>query len=399
MRNGFRCSWLLFVIAGPSFGLAQNSQFVPRDRQEPVTPPNVIAHRDLAYHENGHERQRLDLFLPKDATEPVPVIVWIHGGGWQAGSKENCLPLRMNFVDKGYAVASIGYRLSSHAVFPAQIEDCKEAIRWLRTHTQQYHLDPARFGVWGGSAGGHLAALVGTTGGDSEFDVGSHLDQTSRVQAVCDYYGPSDFTAIAKNPGLPVNTDPRSPPNRLIGGLLTEHLDKAEKLSPVTYVTSDDPPFLIVHGDADQTVSIRQSQLLFDALKEHHVAVRFHTIHGAGHSGPAFSSPEVDAIVSEFFDKILKTPAAPPSQDAILTESHAPVEAAAQSTRPAPRSQGLPIDLILQRQDKNGDGKLSREEFRGPPQMFDRWDSNKDGGLTKEEFIMGMTTLPVRRER
>ncbi|MCX7825807.1 MAG: alpha/beta hydrolase, partial [Verrucomicrobiae bacterium] len=133
-------------------------------------PDGVRAHRDLAYVENGHARQKLDLYLPEKAAAPLPLIIWVHGGGWAAGSKDQCQPLRSGYTSRGYAVASIGYRLSSDAIFPAQIEDCKAAIRWLRAHAKQYGLNPDRFGVWGSSAGGHLAALLGTTGGLKEFD-------------------------------------------------------------------------------------------------------------------------------------------------------------------------------------------------------------------------------------
>ncbi|HSH93006.1 MAG TPA: alpha/beta hydrolase, partial [Roseimicrobium sp.] len=112
-------------------------------------PDGVKAHRDIAYVERGHERHKLDLYVPEKSDGPLPLIIWIHGGGWQNGSKDGCPPLRQGFTERGYAVASINYRLSGHAVFPAQIEDCKSAIRWLRAHAKQYNLNPDRFGVWG----------------------------------------------------------------------------------------------------------------------------------------------------------------------------------------------------------------------------------------------------------
>jgi hypothetical protein len=161
----------------------------------------VKSHRDLVYVEGGHERHKLDLYLPEKADGPLPLIIWVHGGGWQNGSKDGCPPLRGGYIERGYAVASINYRLSGHAVFPAQIEDCKAAIRWLRAHAKEYGLDAKRFGVWGSSAGGHLVALLGTSGDVKEFDVGANLDQSSRVQAVCDYYGPTDFTVFVTTPG------------------------------------------------------------------------------------------------------------------------------------------------------------------------------------------------------
>jgi len=159
---------------------AMLSSLTPSSAQ-PIIPYGVKVFRDIPYVSNGHERQKLDLYLPENSNEPLPVIIWIHGGGWQSGSKENCLPLRKGFVNRGYAIASINYRLSSHATFPAQIEDCKSAIRWLRAHAKEYGLDVSRFGVWRSSAGGHLAALIGTTGDLKEFDVGENLDQSSRV--------------------------------------------------------------------------------------------------------------------------------------------------------------------------------------------------------------------------
>ena len=124
--------------------------------------------KDLPYVENGHARNKLDLYLPKDAKGPLPVVVWVHGGAWRAGSKDGCRAAWL--TGKGYAVASINYRLSQHAVFPAQIEDCKAAIRWLRANAGKYHFDPDHIGVWGESAGGHLVALLGTTGGAKELE-------------------------------------------------------------------------------------------------------------------------------------------------------------------------------------------------------------------------------------
>src|SRR5262249_3763894 len=127
-------------------------------------PEGTKVHRNLEYVKGGHERQRLDLYVPAKADAPVPVIVWIHGGAWLGGSKAGGGPA-LAFVGKGYAVASINYRLSQHAVFPAQIEDCKAAIRWLRANAKRYNLNPERIGVWGASAGGHRVALLGTSRG------------------------------------------------------------------------------------------------------------------------------------------------------------------------------------------------------------------------------------------
>ena len=147
-------------------------------------------HRDLAYVSAGHPRQRLDLYLP-ERTGPLPLLVYVHGGAFRGGDKGDGPALE--YLDEGYALASINYRLSQHAVFPAQIEDCKAAVRWLRAHAGEYRLDPDHMAIGGTSAGGHLAAMVGTTGLVRDFDVGEHLDRSSRVQAVVDYFGPTDF--------------------------------------------------------------------------------------------------------------------------------------------------------------------------------------------------------------
>lgn len=289
-------------------------------------PEGVRALRDLAYVENGHERQKLDLYLPAKAEGPLPLLIWIHGGGWQNGSKEGCPPARQGYLERGYAVASLNYRLSGHAAFPAQIEDCKAALRWLRAHAQEYGLDPERFGVWGSSAGGHLVALLGTSGAEKSLDVGAHLDVSSRVQAVCDYYGPTDLTRMDENtaPGARMRHNaPDSPESKLLGGPVQENKDKAARASPLTFVSAGMPPFLIVHGDADPVVAFSQSELLFDALKQAGGSVHLHRIKGAGH-GQGFGGAEIGEMVAVFFDRTLKPPAGrPAAPEALRTESAA----------------------------------------------------------------------------
>ena len=274
---------------------------------QPRLPAGVRALRDIAYVEGGHERQKLDLFLPEKADAPRPLIVWVHGGAWLAGGKDQCPALR--FVGEGYAVASVGYRLSQHAVFPAQIEDCKAAIRWLRAHAKDYALDPQRIGVWGSSAGGHLVALLGTSGDVKDFDTGANLDQSSAVQAVCDWFGPTDLTAMAAHalPGATIDHDaPDAPEAKLIGGAVQENKAKAARANPIAYASRDDAPFLIMHGDRDPTVPYHQSQLLFDALKQAGASVHLHTIHGAGHGGAGFNGRDTGEMVGAFFDERLK---------------------------------------------------------------------------------------------
>lgn len=371
----------------------------PGVRQPPAprVPEGVKAIRDVPYVADGHARQKLDLYLPEKSDGPLPLIIWVHGGGWQGGSKTGCPPARDNYMARGYAVASIGYRLSGDAIFPAQIEDCKAAIRWLRAHAKEHNLNPDRFAAWGSSAGGHLVALLGTSGDIRAFDVGAHLDQSSRVQAVCDYYGPTDLLqmdAHALNKQRSNHNSPTSAESKLIGGAIQENKDKVARANPITYVSKDDPPFLIVHGDQDSTVAHHQSEILYDALRSAGARVRFHTIEGAGH-GSGFGGPELEPLVQGFFDRHLKgakvegdDPIASTSRSkAFARPGQAEQRPANPATRPAAGVRGgISWDGIRNRADANSDGKVTREEFKGPAPMFDRLDRNRDGSLTADDF-------------
>ncbi|MHC1766966.1 MAG: alpha/beta hydrolase fold domain-containing protein [Verrucomicrobiia bacterium] len=265
-------------------------------------PEGTIVHRDMAYVPKGHARQKLDLYLPEKGGN-LPLIINIHGGAFKGGSKGQGVPLE--FLKEGYAIASINYRLSQHAKFPAQIEDCKAAVRWLRAHAAEYRLDPNRFAAWGPSAGGHLAAMLGTTGDTKEFNVGPHLDQSSRVQAVVDYFGPTDFLQMDAHrlPSGMLHDPVNSPESELIGGAIQENKEKVSMANPITYVTPDDPPFLIVHGDQDPLVPHHQSELLEAALRQSGVPVTFYTVKGGGHGG--FQDPRVPALTREFLGSVL----------------------------------------------------------------------------------------------
>jgi acetyl esterase/lipase len=269
----------------------------------PEANEGPAVYRNMPYVTNGHERQKLDLFLPKDGNNS-PLIIRIHGGAWLGGNKTGEGP--QDYVRNGYAVASIGYRLSQHAIFPAQIQDCKSAIRFLRANAQKYNLDPNRFAVWGPSAGGHLAALVGTTGDVKEFDVGENLNVSSKVQAVVDYFGPIDLLRMdeGREPNSMYHISPDSPESKLIGGNVLDNPEKAKKASPITYITKDTPPFLIVHGDKDPLVPHRQSEILEAALKKAGIPVTLYIVKGGVHGG--FKDPNVPKLTKEFFEKYLK---------------------------------------------------------------------------------------------
>ncbi len=278
-------------------------------------PEGVRVERDIAYVTGGHTRQKLDLYLPK-AARALPLIINIHGGAFRVGSKADGVPAE--YLGLGYAVASIGYRLSGDAIWPAQIEDCKAAVRWLRANAAKYGLDPDRFAAWGASAGGHLATMVGTAGGVKEFEVGENLGVSSRVQAVVDYFGPTDFLQMDAHrlPNGQVHDGAGSPESQLVGGALQENKDKVARANPITYVTKEAPPFLICHGDADPLVPHHQSVLLEAALRQAGVPVTFYTVKGAGHG--RFNDPKVAELTKAFLAKHLKP--APPGGDAEAEE-------------------------------------------------------------------------------
>jgi acetyl esterase/lipase len=286
------------VLVPMTVAFAQPRQLLPLR-----APEGTRVYRDLAYVSHGHSLQKLDLYLPKEGKD-LPMIINIHGGAFRGGSKEMGVPL--DYLAQGYAVASINYRLSQDAVFPAQIEDCKAAVRWLRANAAGYGLDPSHFAVWGSSAGGHLAAMIGTTGGVKEFEVGENLGVSSRVQAVVDYFGPTDFLQMDghRTPEGQLHAPANSPESQLIGGPIQENNDKAARANPITYVTKDAPPFLICHGDSDPLVPHHQSELLEAALKKAGVPVTFYTVKGAGHGG--FNDPKVSELTREFLAKHLK---------------------------------------------------------------------------------------------
>ena len=269
----------------------------PQAKRPP--PPPVKALRDLPYVEPVSPRNRLDLYLPEQANGALPVIVWIHPGGWQQGSKEFCPPVLL--VTKGYAVASINYRLSQDAVFPAQIEDCKAAIRWLRANATKYRLDAAHIGVWGASAGGHLASLLGTTGGVKELEgTRGNLEQSSRVQAVVDWFGPADFTAPYK-----VDSEAASMVALLIGPADAKNREKYRRASPMTYVDRDAAPFLIMHGAEDDVVPFAQSEAFAAALQKAGVEANLVRVPENGHGGIGFGTSENWRLIEDFFAKHL----------------------------------------------------------------------------------------------
>lgn len=261
--------------------------------------------KTVSYVPKSHDEAHLmDIYIPAKATKPMPVILWIHGGAWMIGSKEDTPALF--FMKSGFAVASMNYRFSNAAIYPAQLEDAKAAVRFLRANAAQYHFDPKRIAAFGNSAGGHLAALLGTTGGVKPLEGKlGNPNESSKVQAVVDWCGPTDLLTIEEQGGIdnPLRpADPKGALAKLLGGIPSKKQELAAAASPVTFASNDDPPFLIMHGDHDPVVPSEQSSTLYDVLKANGVDVVYHVVKNGKHN---FFTPENLQIVENFLKKTL----------------------------------------------------------------------------------------------
>lgn len=303
-------SVLLFTFA--LFGCKKSVEQSP---SSPVVPAQK-EYYDKAYAGNS-AAQKLDIFLPSTGSAPYPVLVWIHGGGWRGGDKSNFRNsgILSLLKSRGYAVVVINYRLSGEALFPAQITDVKAAIRWIKANAATYAFNKDKIGLWGSSAGGHLAALAGTSGGVTELeDLSSGNNNfSSNIQAVVDWFGPTnllamDSMAFAQGCVSSNHNDVNSPESQLVGVQITTRPDLVAKVNPATYITSNDPPFFIEHGLIDCTVPFAQSQYLYDrllpALGSQKVKLKFLT--ATGHGGGLFDNSTTINEAIDFLDAYLK---------------------------------------------------------------------------------------------
>lgn len=273
-------------------------------RESPSTlRAKIDVQTDVEYGKAGERSLKLDVIKPKEASEtPRPCVVWIHGGGWQNGNKSSGVGRLAGLVATGdYVGVSVGYRLTDETAWPGQIHDCKAAIRWVRANAKSLGIDPDKIAVMGSSAGGHLVSMLGTSGDVKELEgKNGSPDVSSRVACVVDLCGPSDFLAIGKdNPKL---NDPAGPVYKLLGGPLSDKQDVAKEASPVTYVSADDPPFLILHGTEDRTVAIHQAELLHAARQKSGNKTIFVKINGGGHG---IGGPDVTKRIEAFLAKHL----------------------------------------------------------------------------------------------
>jgi acetyl esterase/lipase len=272
-----------------------------------IFPKGTVVYENIPYANDTLKKHLLDIYLPPVKKLSYPLIVWIHGGAWMSNDKHADMGYMTNtiksFIDGGYAVASIDYRWSTSAVFPAQIQDCNQAIEFLYEKGNQYNIDASRIALIGFSAGGHLASLLALSNNNN---VRAFYPKEGKPQFkinLClDFYGPSDFTTLKGND----SKDPRNPITLLLGGTVADKLTLAKKASPVTYIDRDDPPFLIVQGEKDQSVNQDQSVTLSEKLKKAGVKNDLIIVPGAPHYGVMFDAENIRDKIFDYLNEYMK---------------------------------------------------------------------------------------------
>lgn len=285
-----------------------------------MSVPPIRLNTDIVYSQTYNNMGRqiqlsMDVIQPY-SPDPLPAVVFITGGGFMDAPKSKYIGQRVDMARAGYVVASIDYRVVPMVTFPGIVEDAKAAVRYLRANAPKFGIEPSKIAVMGESAGGYLAAMVGTTNGLKTFDKGEYLDQSSDVQAVIDLYGLSDLTTVGADFSEEIQEAHRSPaiPEAMLvngipwhgGGSILSDLEKAKKANPMTYISDKTPPFLLMHGDADKVVSPSQTQILHEALVAKGVDSTRYIVKGADHAGFLWYQPEIMDIVIKFLDKNLK---------------------------------------------------------------------------------------------
>ena len=300
IKHQFRLVFALLLIAT----LAHAQPPSPSQIQARL-PKGPVIHGNIPYNNDTLKKHLLDIYLPAEAKGKLPLVVFIHGGGWIGNDKYadmGYMPNTVNaMLDNGFAVASIDYRFAMQAVFPAILQDCNKAVSFLYDNADKYHLDKNRIAVMGFSAGGHLASLMGTSQNNNVKDL--YFPNSYRpfqYKAVVDFYGPTDLVL------LPGNEDVKSPEALLIGAAPLERPDLAKAASPITYIDKNDPPFIIFHGEKDNIVSNKQSKLFSAWLKYHGVKNELTIVKDAPHFGTMYDVPEIREKVIAFLKAELK---------------------------------------------------------------------------------------------
>jgi acetyl esterase/lipase len=300
MKKYIYLSTVLVLVSG--FCLAQNN-----NNQSPKIPEGFQVIKNVYYAGNQNQAQTLDVLIPENKkTGKLPALVFIHGGGWKGGRKEQAFRGLTPFLNGGeYIGFSIDYRLSDEAKWPAQIYDCKAAIRWIKANADKYGIDKNKIGVWGTSAGGHLVAMLALTSESGEFegDIGDCLNETGAINCAIDGYGPTDFLAMDDRPGAFVHNEISSPESRLIGGKIQENKEKALNASPISWVSQNCKPMFIYHGTEDDKVIVEQSDKLYSLLKKNKVKDIFYIKVNGGRHGVRHSILSKRMVL--FFEKYL----------------------------------------------------------------------------------------------
>jgi len=272
-----------------------------------VFPAGTVHYDNIPYANDTLKKHLLDIYLPTTGKSSYPVVIWIHGGAWMSNDKYADMGYKKNtlkeFIDKGYAVASIDYRWSTMAIFPAQIQDCNQALEFIYQNADKYKLDKNRMALIGFSAGGHLANLVGLSNNNNVKDFYADGKKLHfKIKVVLDFYGPSDFLALKGND----SNDPRNPVTLLLGGPVNDNPGKAKTASPVTYIDKNDPPFLIVQGEKDESVNPDQSISLSEKLKSAGVKNDLIIVPNAPHYGVMFDVENIRKKIFEYLDEYLR---------------------------------------------------------------------------------------------
>ncbi len=283
----------------------------PEINSYPLVPMNPAklgtVERDITYGTADGVPLKMDIYYPEFATGAVPAVLYVHGGAWVQGDKSEGVGIKEipELRSRGYLVAAVNYRLAPDYKFPAQIEDVKCAVRFLRANAAIYGIDPARIGAWGGSAGGHLVALLGTTDVSAGFEGdGGYTEESSRVEAVVDMFGPTDLKALSLGGDLRFML--------LLFGTINRNASIVKRANPINWISSDDPPFLILHGENDELVPVSQSEIFYNGLVTGGVPATLVIVENAGHGfapvgGVIYPSrSEITDMVADFFDKYLK---------------------------------------------------------------------------------------------
>ena len=265
-----------------------------------TVPDNVTFEPGVEFANPDNQHLKLDLAMPKDGAGPFPAIVCIHGGGFRAGTRDGYDGLCVTLAARGYVAVTITYRLAPAYPFPAAVLDCKAAVRWLRANAAKYHVDPARIGTTGGSAGGHLAQFLGVTAGVREFEGEGNLNQSSAVSCVVNFYGPSDLT---KSYGNSVDAAEVLP--LFFGGNLDTKLREHLRGSPLYWITPASAPTLIVHGTEDKYVAYEQATWAVEKMKACGAEIELLTLPGAGHGFKGADADTAQKALLAFFDSHL----------------------------------------------------------------------------------------------